>query len=105
VKSVIRESNLTGGFSHPSIRGGTPYEQSGCASHEACAAIHASVYKSAEYVQQYAAWSTDTEGCSWDPEDERESGEELPEGALDMEEDDLEEALEAAALDELEEDW
>ena len=61
--------------------------------------------KSAEYVQQYAAWSTDTEGCSWDPEDERESGEELPEGALDMEEDDLEEALEAAALDELEEDW
>ena len=35
----------------------------------------------------------------------RERGEELPEGALDLDEDDLEEALEAAALDELEEDW
>ena len=46
-----------------------------------------------------------TAGCSEDPEEERRRGEELPEGALAMDEDDLEEALEAAALDELEEDW
>ena len=40
---------------------------------------------------------------SWDPEEERERGEQLPEGGLDMEEDDLEEALEAAFLDEMDE--
>ena len=60
--------------------------------------------KSVEYVEKYAAWSTDTEGCSWDPEEERERGEELPDQALAMDEEDLEEALEAAALDDLEEE-
>ena len=59
--------------------------------------------KSEEYVHQYAAWATDTQGCSWDPEEERERGEQLPEGGLDMEEDDLEEALEVAFLDEMDE--
>ena len=44
VRSVISESNLTGGFVPPAQRGGCSYERSGCASHEACAAIHASVY-------------------------------------------------------------
>ena len=43
VRSVISESNLTGGFVPPAQRGGCSYERSGCASHEACAAIHASV--------------------------------------------------------------
>ena len=38
--------------------------------------------KSVEYVEKYAAWSTDTGGCSWDPEEERERGEELPDQAL-----------------------
>ena len=38
-------------------------------------------------------------GCSADPEAERDLGEQLPENGLDMEEDDLEEALEEAALD------
>ena len=55
--------------------------------------------KSVEYVELYASWSTDTAGCSADPEAERDLGEQLPENGLDMEEDDLEEALEEAALD------
>lgn len=55
--------------------------------------------KSVEYVEQYASWSTDTAGCSADPEAERDLDEQLPENGLDMEEDDLEEALEEAALD------
>ena len=46
--------------------------------------------KSVEYVEQYASWSTDTAGCSADPEAERDLGEQLPENGLDMEEDDLE---------------
>lgn len=44
VKSVVKESNLTGGFSQPAVRGGKPYDDVGCGSHEAIAAIHASVY-------------------------------------------------------------
>ena len=55
-------------------------------------------------LRKLQPWSTDTEGCSWDPEEERERGEELPDQALAMDEEDLEEALEAAALDELEEE-
>ena len=31
-----------------------------------------------EYVEKYAAWSNDTEGCSWDPEEERERGDPPP---------------------------
>ena len=44
VKKVITEAKATGGFANPGQRGGTPYEQSGCASAEAVAAIHGSVY-------------------------------------------------------------